>query len=295
MTRIGLFLLTNFAVLLVASLSFKLLGIEPWLAANGVNANLSSLLLLCGIMGFGGSFISLLLSKTMAKRGTGTVIIEQPRNATEAWLVQTVQELAAAEGIDTPEVGIFPADQANAFATGWNKNAALVAVSRGLLNRFSHDEIRAVLAHEIGHVSNGDMVTLALVQGVVNTFVMFFARIIGHTIDRAVFKNERGYGIGFWVTTFIAEMVLGLLASIIVMWFSRFREFRADAAGSKLAGNTAMIHALQRLKAEYDRPNEMPGELMAFGINGDWKKQMASLFASHPPLDDRIARLLQNQ
>ena len=293
MTRIALFLLTNLGVMLVASAAFKILGIEPWLAANGVHANLTSLLLMCAIFGFGGSFISLLLSKTLAKRSSGTRIIEQAANSDEQWLLQTVAQLAQEAGIQSPEVGIFPSQQANAFATGWNKNAALVAVSAGLLQRFSRDEVRAVLAHEIGHVANGDMVTLSLIQGVVNTFVMFFARIIGHTVDRVLFKNERGYGIGFWIATFVAEMVLGILATIIVMWFSRFREYRADEAGARFAGRQSMIKALQRLKAEYDVPNDLPGELTAFGINGGWKKQAGNLFASHPPLDNRIAALLK--
>ena len=293
MTRIALFLLTNLGVMLVASAAFKILGIEPWLAANGVHANLTSLLLMCAIFGFGGSFISLLLSKTLAKRSSGTRIIEQAANSDEHWLLQTVAQLAQQAGIKPPEVGIFPSQQANAFATGWNKNAALVAVSAGLLQRFSRDEVRAVLAHEIGHVANGDMVTLSLIQGVVNTFVMFFARIIGHTVDRVLFKNERGYGIGFWITTFAAEMVLGILATIIVMWFSRFREYRADKAGARFAGRQSMIKALQRLKAEYDVPSDLPGELTAFGINGGWKKQAGNLFASHPPLDNRIAALLK--
>jgi heat shock protein HtpX len=279
--------------MLVASAAFKILGIEPWLAANGVHANLTSLLLMCAIFGFGGSFISLLLSKTLAKRSSGTRIIEQAANSDEQWLLQTVAQLAQEAGIQSPEVGIFPSQQANAFATGWNKNAALVAVSAGLLQRFSRDEVRAVLAHEIGHVANGDMVTLSLIQGVVNTFVMFFARIIGHTVDRVLFKNERGYGIGFWIATFVAEMVLGILATIIVMWFSRFREYRADEAGARFAGRQSMIKALQRLKAEYDVPNDLPGELTAFGINGGWKKQAGNLFASHPPLDNRIAALLK--
>jgi heat shock protein HtpX len=292
-TRIALFLLTNLGVMLVASAAFKILGIEPWLAANGVHANLTSLLLMCAIFGFGGSFISLLLSKTLAKRSSGTRIIEQAANSDEQWLLQTVAQLAQEAGIQSPEVGIFPSQQANAFATGWNKNAALVAVSAGLLQRFSRDEVRAVLAHEIGHVANGDMVTLSLIQGVVNTFVMFFARIIGHTVDRVLFKNERGYGIGFWIATFVAEMVLGILATIIVMWFSRFREYRADEAGARFAGRQSMIKALQRLKAEYDVPNDLPGELTAFGINGGWKKQAGNLFASHPPLDNRIAALLK--
>ena len=226
MLRIALFLLTNLAIVLVASITLSLLGFEGYLAANGVDLNLSSLLVFCFVFGMAGSFVSLLLSKKMAKMGTGTQIITQPHTADEKWLVDTVAELSKEAGIGTPEVGIFQSQVSNAFATGWDRNNALVAVSTGLLSRFSHDEARAVMAHEIGHVANGDMVTLALVQGVINTFVMFFSRIIGHTIDRAVFKTERGHGPAFYITTFVAEIILGILASMIVFWFSRQREFR---------------------------------------------------------------------
>lgn len=291
MLRVLLFLATNLAVLLVAGIIMNLLGVQGMLDANGVNLNLGSLLIFCALFGFGGSFVSLLLSKWMAKRSTGTQIITQPATREEAWLVQTVEQLARQAGIDTPEVGIFPAQQANAFATGWNKNKALVAVSAGLLHRFKPEEVRAVLAHEIGHVANGDMVTLSLIQGVVNTFVMFFARIIGFVVDRVILKNERGYGIGYWVATIAAEMVLGILASTIVMAFSRWREYRADASGAQLAGRGAMIAALERLKADYGIPEEMPGELTAFCINVGWKKEAAKWFASHPPLEARIEAL----
>jgi heat shock protein HtpX len=238
-----------------------------------------------------GSLISLLLSKFMAKRGTGTQLIENPRNREERWLLDTVKSLADDAGIGMPEVGIFPSDAANAFATGWNRNKALVAVSSGLLRRFEDREARAVLAHEIGHVANGDMITLSLVQGVVNTFVMFFARIIGHTVDRVVFKTERGYGIGYFIATIIAEIVLGILASMIVMWFSRYREYRADAAGARLADREGMIAALQRLKAEQGLPGDLPGELTAFGIRSHNGSGLAALLRSHPPLDDRILAL----
>jgi heat shock protein HtpX len=268
------------------------LGIEQWLWSHQIYANLSSLLIFCAAFGFGGAFVALLMSKTMAKMSSRTRVIDQPRTADEQWLVTTVTELAAKAGIKTPEVGIFPAQQANAFATGWNKNAALVAVSEGLLYRFNRDEAKAVLGHEIGHVANGDMVTLTLIQGVVNTFVMFFARVFGNIIDKAVFKNERGNGPAFWITTMIAEMVLGIVATMIVMWFSRWREFRADRAGADLAGRQAMIHALQRLKGDYDRPNEMPQTMQAFGINGGFKSSAARLFMSHPPLDERIEALI---
>lgn len=213
MMRIFLFLATNLAVVLVASITLSLLGVESILAQNGVDLNLGSLLIFCAVFGMAGSLISLLISKWIAKRSTRTQIITQPANSNERWLLETVAELAQKAGIGMPEVGIFPSPQANAFATGWNKNSALVAVSEGLLRQMKPNEVRAVLAHEIGHVANGDMITLTLIQGVVNTFVMFFARIIGHTVDRAIFKTERGHGIGFYITTFIAEMILGILAS----------------------------------------------------------------------------------
>ncbi|ABC29119.1 Zn-dependent protease with chaperone function [Hahella chejuensis KCTC 2396] len=293
MFRILLFLATNIAVVLVASVTLRLLGVEPYLQGSGLN--LTSLLIFCAVFGMSGAMISLFLSKWIAKMSTRTQVIEQPRDAVESWLLDTVRELSSEAGIKMPEVGIFPAHQSNAFATGWNKNDALVAVSEGLLRRFSKDEIRAVLAHEIGHVANGDMVTLALIQGVINTFVMFFARIIGNIVDKAVFKNENGHGIGFFITTIFAEIVLGILASIIVMWFSRKREFRADAMGAKLAGSGAMIAALQRLKAETQMPNEMPDTLTAFGITEGVKQGFKALFSSHPPLDERIAALAANR
>lgn len=289
--RILLFLATNMAVLVLVSIVFNLLGLQGILANNGVDLNLSALLVFCAIFGFGGSLISLFISKWMAKRGTGTYIIEQPRNRDEQWLVDTVRELAGEAGIGMPEVGIFPSQAANAFATGWNRNAALVAVSAGLLQRFRPEEVRAVMAHEIGHVANGDMVTLSLIQGVVNTFVMFLARIIGHTVDRVVFKTERGYGIGYYVVTIVAELVLGFLASTIVFWFSRWREYRADRAGADLTTNAHMIAALQRLQLEQGQPQDLPGELTAFGISEQLKQGLSGLFSSHPPLDDRIRAL----
>jgi heat shock protein HtpX len=290
MLRIALFLLTNLAIVIVASITLSLLGFEGYLAANGVDLNLSSLLVFCFVFGMAGSIVSLLLSKTMAKMGTGTQIIATPRNADEQWLVETVAELAKDAGIGMPEVGIFQSQTSNAFATGWDRNNALVAVSTGLLSRFSRDEARAVMAHEIGHVANGDMVTLALIQGVVNTFVMFFSRIIGHTIDRAVFKTERGHGPAFYITTFVAEIILGVLASMIVFWFSRQREFRADAAGAHLAGAPAMIGALERLRAEQGAPSELPDTMVAFGIRTGGNTMMR-LFMTHPPLEERIAAL----
>jgi len=295
MLRIGLFLLTNLAVIFIANITLNLLGVEHYL--QGTELNLSSLLIFCAVFGFSGSLISLLISKWMAKRSTKTRIIETPTTEQERWLVNTVAELAKKANIGMPEVGIFPAPESNAFATGWNKNKALVAVSEGLLQRFSRDEVRAVMAHEIGHVANGDMITLSLIQGVVNTFVMFFARIFGHFVDRVILKNERGHGIGFYVATFAAEMVLAVLASIIVMKFSRYREFRADAAGAHLADKRSMIGALNRLLSEQKAqvPSSMPDTFQAFGISSGFKqglsKSMGRLFMSHPPLEERIRAL----
>ncbi len=293
MFRIGLFLLTNLAVIIIASLVLSLLGVDSYLEQSGSGLNLQALLVFCAVFGFTGSLFSLLISKWMAKRSTGTQIIDTPRTPEERWLVETVADLAREAGIGMPEVGIFPAQQSNAFATGWNRNKALVAVSAGLLQRFNKDEIRAVLGHEIGHVANGDMITLALIQGVVNTFVMFFARIIGYVVDRVILKNERGHGIGFWITTIFAEMVLGILASMIVFWFSRQREFRADQAGAQLAGRESMISALQRLQMETQAhiPNQMPDTLTAFGISGGFKQSMMRAFMTHPPLETRIQAL----
>ncbi|MFG6136642.1 protease HtpX [Halomonas sp. B23F22_10] len=292
MMRILLFLGTNLAVILVASITLRLLGVEPYLSAQGINFN--SLLIFCFIFGMAGSMVSLFISKWMAKRSTGTVIIEQPSNSTEQWLLDTVGELAREAGIKMPEVGIFPAEQSNAFATGWNKDDALVAVSAGLLNRMRPEEVRAVLAHEIGHVANGDMVTLALVQGVLNTFVMFFARVVAQLVDSFLRKDDNeGLGFfGYFAVVIVAEIVFGLIASAIVAWFSRFREYRADAAGAKLAGSGAMINALGRLKAETQMADQMPDTLTAFAITtGQTRKLMERLFASHPPLDDRIRAL----
>ena len=289
--RILLFLLTNFAVMILVGTIFSLLGFESTLAANGVDLDLQALLVFCGLFGMGGALVSLFLSKWMAKRGTGTYVIESPRNRDEQWLVDTVAELARDAGIKMPEVGVFPSDAPNAFATGWNRNDALVAVSEGMLRQFPANEIRAVIGHEIGHVANGDMVTLTLIQGVVNTFVLFFARVIGHTVDRVVFKNERGYGIGYYVVTFVAQMVLSILASMIVFWFSRWREYRADAAGATLAGRGDMIAALERLRGNQNQAQDLPGELTAFGISEQLKQGMSALFSSHPPLEQRIQAL----
>ncbi|WP_433736378.1 protease HtpX [Pseudomonas putida] len=295
MMRILLFLATNLAVVLIASITLSLFGFNGFMAANGVDLNLNQLLIFCAVFGFAGSLFSLFISKWMAKMSTSTQIITQPRTRHEQWLLQTVEQLSREAGIKMPEVGIFPAYEANAFATGWNKNDALVAVSQGLLERFSPDEVKAVLAHEIGHVANGDMVTLALIQGVVNTFVMFFARIIGNFVDKVIFKNEEGQGMAYYVATIFAELVLGILASAIVMWFSRKREFRADEAGANLAGTAAMISALQRLRAEQGLPVHMPDTLNAFGINGGIKQGFARMFMSHPPLEERIDALARRR
>ena len=292
MKRILLFLATNLAVMVVASITLNILRVGSFITAQGLN--MSSLLIFCAVFGFAGSLVSLFLSKTMAKMSTGTQIIDQPRTEQERWLLDTVAELSQKAGIDMPEVGIFPSPESNAFATGWNKNASLVAVSQGLLDRFSPREARAVIGHEIGHVANGDMVTLALIQGVVNTFVMFFARIIGYAVDSFLRRDEEesgGVGIGYYVTSIVAEIVLGILASAIVMWFSRKREFRADEAGAELAGKGDMIAALERLRSEYDAPSAMPASMSAFGIRSGLKSGLAAMFTSHPPLEDRILAL----
>jgi heat shock protein HtpX len=292
MMRIILFLATNLAVVLVASITLRLLGVEPYLNANGLNMN--SLLIFSFVFGMAGSLVSLFISKWMAKKSTGTQVIDTPRNSTEQWLLDTVAELARDAGIKMPEVGVFPAQQSNAFATGWKKDDALVAVSAGLLAHMRPEEIRAVLAHEIGHVANGDMVTLALIQGVLNTFVIFFARVVAQLVDSFLRRDDNG-GLGFmgyFVVVIVAEIIFGLVASIIVAWFSRFREYRADAAGAQLAGSGAMINALARLKAETQLPDQMPDTLTAFAITtGQTRKLMERLFASHPPLDDRIRTL----
>jgi heat shock protein HtpX len=289
MMRIALFLATNLAILLVAGFFLNL--VEGYYAAQGVAMQLQGWLVICAVFGMSGAFISLLLSKWMAKRSAGVQIIETPRNRDEQWLMTTVAELARDAGIKMPEVGIFPSPVSNAFATGWNKNASLVAVSEGLLQRFRPEEVKAVLAHEIGHVANGDMVTLTLIQGVVNTFVMFFARIIGQIVDRAISRDGREGGIGQFIATMVAQMLLGILASIIVFWFSRWREFRADAAGAHLAGRSNMIAALERLRSEQGLPNDLPGELNAFGIKSSVKEGLTALLMTHPPLEKRIAAL----
>ncbi len=290
MKRIFLFIVTNIAILVVLSIVLQLLGVESILDRRGVNLDMKSLLIFSAVIGMGGSFISLAISKWMAKRLTGAQVIEQPRNEAEQWLVQTVNNHARAAGIGQPEVAIYDSPDLNAFATGMRRDNALVAVSTGLLRAMNRDEAEAVLGHEITHVANGDMVTLALIQGVVNTFVIFLSRVIGFVVDRVVFKVERGTGPAFWITTIIAQILLGILASMIVMWFSRQREFRADAGGARLAGRDKMIAALERLKAGVEQPH-LPDQLAAFGISGGMGRGLTRLFMSHPPLDERIAAL----
>ncbi|MEW8625703.1 MAG: protease HtpX [Candidatus Thiodiazotropha sp.] len=287
MMRIALFLGTNLAILALISITFRLLGIEGLLMQNGVDLDINALLIYSAVIGFSGSLISLFISKWMAKRSMGVQLIQTPGNEVERWLVSTVESQAQRAGIGMPEVGIFNHASPNAFATGWNKNDALVAVSTGLMQQMNRDEVEAVLAHEVSHVANGDMVTLSLIQGVVNTFVVFLSRIIGHTVDRVVFKTERGYGPAFYIVSLVAEFVLGILAMTIVMWFSRWREFRADKGGADLAGRGKMIAALRRLQQAHE-PEPMPEEMAAFAISAG---KVQKLFASHPPLEDRIAAL----
>ena len=287
-SRVALFLATNFAILLLVSLVFKLFGLDMRAAQYGTD--LGSLLVMCAVFGFAGSFISLALSKWMAKRATGMTVITQPRNEPEQWLVNTVRKQADKVGIKMPEVGIYEAPEINAFATGMTRNSSLVAVSSGLLRNMTRDEAEAVLAHEVSHVANGDMVTLTLIQGVVNTFVMFFARIVGNIIDKAVLGNRDGHGLGYFAVVFMLEIVFGLFASIIVMRFSRWREFRADAGGASLAGKHKMVAALERL-ASNQTQSSLPTQIAAFGISGNIAHGLKKLFMSHPPLEVRIAAL----
>lgn len=289
MKRILLFLLTNLAIVVLLGIVMRLLGFEGILDETGTGLNLGALLVFAAVFGFAGSFISLAISKWSAKRMMGVRVIAQPANATESWLVNTVRNQAQQAGIGMPEVGVFDSPEPNAFATGARRDAALVAVSTGLLQNMSQQEAEAVLAHEVSHVANGDMVTLALIQGVVNTFVIFLARVVGHTVDRVVFRNEEGHGPAFWITTIVAEIVLGLFATIIVLWFSRQREFRADAGGARLAGRQHMIGALERLKQRHAGP--LPDKMAAFGISGGVGSGLKRLFMTHPPLEERIAAL----
>ncbi|MFW5426445.1 MAG: protease HtpX [Methylophagaceae bacterium] len=287
--RILLFLATNAAILVVLSITMRLLGVEGALDANGVDLNINGLLVISAVVGFTGSFISLAISKWMAKRSTGAKVIETPSNDTERWLIDIVTRQAAQADIGMPEVAIYQSDTPNAFATGMSKNNALVAVSTGLMQSMTKDEVEAVLAHEVSHVANGDMITMTLIQGVVNTFVFFLSRVIGHIVDRVILKNNRGHGIGYFVTSMIAQVVLSILASVIVMWFSRKREFRADAGAAKLVGPSKMIAALQRLDSS--NTEALPKQMQAMGISGSKKSGFRELFATHPSLDDRITAL----
>lgn len=287
MMRILLFLATNVAIMAAITIIFNMLGLKSTLDAQGVNLNLDALLVMSAIIGMTGSIISLFMSKWSAKNAMGVHVIDYPQNQTEQWLVGIVTRQAQQAGIGMPEVGIFDSPEPNAFATGANRNSALVAVSTGLLRNMSAEEVEAVLGHEISHVANGDMVTMALMQGVVNTFVYFFATVIGHVVDRVVFKTERGYGPAYYITQMVAQIALSILASMLVMWFSRYREFRADAGGANLAGRQKMINALRALQRSHEQP-QLPGELAAFGINGGGVQR---LFMSHPPLEERIEAL----
>jgi len=289
MQRIFLFLLTNIAIMVILSVTLRVLGVESLLAQNGSDLNLNALVIFSGIFGFGGAFISLAISKWMAKRMTGAKVIENPSNNIEKWLLDTVEKQSKIVGIKMPEVAIFPSPQMNAFATGASKNKALVAVSQGLLDTMTQGEIEAVVGHEMSHVANGDMVTLTLIQGVVNTFVIFFSRVIGHVVDRVILKNQRGHGIGYFITTIFAQIVLSILASVIVMYFSRKREYVADTGGADLAGHQNMINALKRLSQK--EPEALPEQLAAFGIGEKPKTGWRELWSSHPPLEDRIKAL----
>lgn len=288
MMRILLFLATNVAIMIVISIVFSVLGLSSTLDAQGVDLNLNALLVMSAVIGMTGSFISLAMSKWSAKRAMGVQVIEQPQDQTERWLIEVVTRQAQRLGIDMPEVGIFNTPEPNAFATGMTKNSSLVAISTGLLQTMNQDEVEAVIGHEMTHVANGDMVTMALMQGVLNTFVYFFATIIGHTVDKLVFKTERGNGIAYYVVQLLAQIVLGILASMIVMWFSRYREFKADAGGANLAGRVKMISALRALQRNHEAP-PLAGSLAAFGISGSGG--VMRLFMSHPPLEERITAL----
>jgi len=289
MKRIFLFLMTNIAIMVVLSITLSLLGVDSLLQQNGSDLNVQALVVFSGVIGFGGAFISLAISKWMAKRMTGAIVITSPSTNMEKWLIKTVEKQAKVVGIKMPEVAIFPSSQMNAFATGMSKNKALVAVSQGLLDSMAQGEIEAVVGHEMSHVANGDMVTLTLIQGVVNTFVVFLSRIIGHVVDRVILKNNRGYGIGYFVTVIFAQIILSILAAVIVMYFSRKREFVADTGGADLAGHQNMINALKRLAQK--EPEPLPEQLAAFGIGEKPKKGLMHLWSSHPPLEDRIEAL----
>lgn len=289
MKRILLFLATNLAIMLLLGIVLQLLGINSILDAQGSDLDLGALLVMSAVVGFMGSLFSLAISKWSAKRMMGVRVITQPANSMESWLVGTVQRQAQAAGIGMPEVGVFDSPEPNAFATGARRDHALVAVSTGLLQSMSQREAEAVLGHEISHVANGDMITLTLIQGVVNTFVFFLSRVVGHFVDRVVFKTEQGHGPAFYITSIVAQLVFGLFAMIIVMWFSRQREFRADTGGAKLAGREHMIGALERLQQRHAGP--LPEKMAAFGISGGGASGLKRLFMTHPPLEERIAAL----
>ena len=289
MKRILLFVATNLAVMLLIGIVLSLLGVDRILDAKGSGLDLKALLILSLVVGFTGSLFSLAISKWSAKRMMGVRVITQPANTTESWLLSTVQRHAQAAGIGMPEVGLFDSPEPNAFATGARRDAALVAVSTGLLQSMSQREAEAVIGHEVSHVANGDMVTLTLIQGVVNTFVFFLSRVVGHVVDRVVFKTEQGHGPAFYITSIVAQLVFGLLAMMIVMWFSRQREFRADAGGAKLGGRENMIGALERLQQRHAGP--LPDKMAAFGISGPVTGGFKRLFTTHPPIEERIAAL----
>ena len=293
MKRIMLFVATNIAILAVLSVAWfvisSFLGLDPMMDAQG-GLDYFTLLIFAAIFGFGGAFISLLLSKPIAKWSTGAKVISQPSNSAESWLINTVQRQARQAGIGMPEVAIFDSPEPNAFATGASRNKALVAVSTGLLRGMKQDEVEAVLGHEVSHIANGDMATLTLIQGVLNTFVIFLSRVIGHFIDRVILKNEQGYGLGYFASVIVLQILLGIAASAVVCWFSRKREFRADAGGAQLAGRRKMVDALSRLQSYQGGASTLPENMSAFGIRGG---AMAKLFSTHPPLEARIAALQQ--
>ena len=288
--RVMLFLITNLAIVFVLGIVLNLLGVGRILDEQGLGLDLTNLIVFAAVFGFGGSLISLAISKWTAKRLTGARVITEPYSEVEGWLVRTVSRQATDAGIGMPEVAIYEAPDVNAFATGMRRNNALVAVSTGLLRSMNRDEAEAVLAHEISHIANGDMVTLALIQGVVNTFVIVASRVVGHLVDRVVFRTERGHGPAFYITSIAAQLVFGILASIIVFWFSRQREFRADAGGASLAGREKMVSALEKLRSSVAQPH-LPDQLTALGISGSVGHGLRRLFMTHPPLEERIAAL----
>ena len=292
MFRIALFLGTNIAILLVLSISMSLFGVDGILDENGIDLDISSLLFISAIIGFAGSFISLLISKWAAKRSMGVVLLETPKNETEKWLLNTLSEISLKANIKTPEFGIFKSQQLNAFATGSSKNKSLVAISSALISHMNRDEIKGVIAHEISHISNGDMITMTLIQGIINTFVIFFSRVIGHVVDRVVFKVQRGHGPAYFITSIIVQILLSVLANIIVMWFSRKREYEADLSAAKLVGRDKIIAALKILALK--SPDSLPDQMAAFGISGHKEKSYKSLFSSHPSIESRIESLLRN-